>query len=408
MTATLLISAGLAFFAFSLLAKRLSGTIVTGPMLFLLLGWGLASIGGAHLDVAEPGLHLLAEITLVIVLFADATMVDVRTLRHHHVWPARMLTTGLPLAVILGTALGLFILDWPLWEVALIAAILTPTDAALGQAVVANTGVPGRVRRALVVESGLNDGLALPLILFIGCVAVGGVHDFVQTSWLRYAAEQIGIGAATGATVGWLGCRALEQARRSHLSTEAFEGVGILALAGICYFSAVALGGNGFLAAFAGGLGYALARSEPGTYLTDFMETEGTLLVLATFLIVGLTLVPDAIASFEPWMVPLIVMSLLIVRPAAIYLSLAGTDASPKTRLFLGWFGPRGLATVLFALLIVGQLGTLPHAHEILTISTLTVLASAILHGLTAAPVAARFGGTLLAGRETHGLVKDA
>jgi NhaP-type Na+/H+ or K+/H+ antiporter len=365
-------------------------------MVFLGLGWGMTEAGLFHVEGAEKALHLLAEATLVIVLFSDAAAVDLVALRKRFVWPERMLLIGLPAAMALGTLAGWILLPgWPIWEVALLAAILAPTDAALGQAVVTNPAVPDRVRRALTVESGLNDGLALPAVLFFGCIAVGGVHDNIQTSWLIFAAEQIGLAALSGAAVGWLGGLAMRAASNLRLSTEAFEGVGVLALAGLSYLASTGLGGNGFLAAFVGGLAFGAVMKGRCKFVFEFMETEGQILVLATFLLIGAVLLPEAAAGIEPVAILLILISLFAVRPAAIWLSLWRTDAPPLTKGFLGWFGPRGLATVLFALLVVGQLDALKHGDEILTISAIAVALSAVLHGVSAAPGARWYGGKI-------------
>lgn len=397
MAELLLLVAGLSALAWSLLSRRAEAWPVTGPMVFLLLGWALSQVPGAPMLEAESGLHLLAEVTLIIVLFADAANVDVRALQRMHAWPVRMLVVGLPLAILLGFLPGLALLgDWGVWEVAMLAAILAPTDAALGQAVVTNLRVPERVRRSLVVESGLNDGLALPAVLMFGCFAVAGNHEFGQVSWVQFALEQIGLGALAGIGVGALGGLALARAHRLGLSAVALEGIGILAVAGLCYLSAQLIGGNGFLATFVGGMAYRLTSGSTPTYLSEFMETEGALLVLATFFLTGFVLVPHALAHAELAFVVLVLVSLFAVRPVAIWASLSGSDAPAAARGFMGWFGPRGLATLLFALMIVGELSNLRHGDEILVIATLAVLASTVLHGLSAAPLARRFGPGLL------------
>jgi len=391
-----LLIAAVTIFAYALIARRLSDWILTAPMVFLGLGWGMTEAGLFHVEGAEKALHLLAEATLVIVLFSDAAAVDLVALRKRFVWPERMLLIGLPATMALGTLAGWILLPgWPIWEVALLAAILAPTDAALGQAVVTNPAVPDRVRRALTVESGLNDGLALPAVLFFGCIAVGGVHDNIQSSWLIFAAEQIGLAALSGAAVGWLGGLAMRAASNLRLSTEAFEGVGVLALAGLSYLASTGLGGNGFLAAFVGGLAFGAVMKGRCKFVFEFMETEGQILVLATFLLIGAALLPEAAARIESVAILLILISLFAVRPAAIWLSLWRTDAAPLTKGFLGWFGPRGLATVLFALLVVGQLDALKHGDEILTISAIAVALSAVLHGVSAAPGARWYGGKI-------------
>lgn len=396
MTEFALLAVAVAAFAYSLIARRLANGVLTGPMIFLGLGLAIDQAGLVNLGHAEAALHTLAELTLAIVLFADASMVNLNALRRRIVWPERMLLGGLPLAILFGFCTGLILLpDWPVWELALLAAILAPTDAALGQAVVTNEAVPERVREGLTVESGVNDGMALPAVLMFGCLAVGGVHDNVQSNWLLFALEQIGFGLLAGASIGAAGAIALGQAKDRRWTSEAFEGIAILALAGLCYLAAIEIGGNGFISAFVGGVAFGTLMTGRATFLFEFMETEGQLLVLGTFLLLGASIAPIALTGVEPAWIILILLSLFVVRPAAIWLSLWRTDASPLVKGFMGWFGPRGLATALFALLVVGQLPGMEKSEEILSISVLAVLISAVLHGVTAAPGARWFARKL-------------
>ena len=374
-------------FAYAMIAHRLADGIITPPMVFL--GLGIVSVIWMPelSDYTENTLHILAEITLVIVLFSDAANVRARVLRSQLSWPGRMLIIGLPLAIFFGFIAGQFLLpDWPLFEIALIAAILAPTDAALGQAVITNPLVPERIRQALTVESGVNDGLALPAILLFGCLAVGGIHDNVQSSWVAFAAEQIGLGSIIGLVVGLLGGLAMRKAVDTGYTNDVFEGIGALALAAIAYLLSVKTGGNGFLSAFMAGLSFGIIMQERSKFVLEFIETEGQLLVLGTFLLLGISLTPTVMQHIEPTWIILILISLFVTRPLAIWISLLGTDTSPVVRGFMGWFGPRGLATALFALLVLQDFERLKHGHEILMICFATVLISAILHGVTAAP----------------------
>lgn len=390
-----LLTIALCAFGYALVAQRLSQSVVTGPMIAIGLGLAMALLlgrDGAHL---EGMLHLIAEITLVLVLFSDAAMLRARDLRANALVPLRMLGIGLPLAMFFGYIVGSLLLpDWSGWEIALLAAILAPTDAALGQAVVTNLRVPERLRNALIVESGVNDGLALPAVLFFACVAVGGVHDNVQTNWVVFTAEQIGLGSVVGAAIGAAGGWLMTLALRRGLTTEVFEGIAVLALAALCYLLAVRVGGNGFLAAFVGGLTFGLVFEKKSTFILEFLETEAQLLVLGTFVLLGIVVAPELLHALSPLWIVLILLSLFLTRPLAIWLSLLGSKTTTSERLFLGWFGPRGLATALFALLVLEDFDRLPHGEEILLISFLAVVVSAALHGISAAPVAARFGSS--------------
>ncbi len=387
MTEILLLTIAAIVFLYALIAKRLGDSIITPPMVFLGTGLALSFSGQAHTVAVETTLHLLAEITLVIVLFSDAAMVKARMLSHNFAVPGRMLLIGLPLCIGIGWAVNALLLpEWPVWELALLAAILAPTDAALGQAVITNPAVPSGLRQSLTVESGINDGLALPAVLFFGCLAVGGVHDNVQSSWVIFTLKQIGIGAVVGITIGAIGGWLIRFAMDRGFTNESFEGIGVLALAALCYLVSVELEGNGFLAAFAGGLAFGTKLQGSSNFVFEFLETEGQMLVLGTFLLLGLAITPEMFGHVNPPWVALIFISLFITRPLAIWLSLTGTKTSLIERGFMGWFGPRGLATALFALVVLADFERLKHGEEILLISFLTVLISAVLHGVSAAP----------------------
>lgn len=388
-----LILVAAALFGYALVARRLLDSMLTGPMLFLALGWTLSATGAAH--DAEPLLHLIAEITVVIMLFADASRIDLRHLTADYAWPARMLALGLPLTVAFGAVAGLLLLPgWSVWEVATIAAILAPTDAALGQAVVSNRRVPERIRTTLEVESGLNDGLALPLILLLSCLAVGGRHGFVQQSWLWFAMEQIGFGALIGGALGWAGGRLLARAGAAGLTEAPSEGVAALALAGGCFLLADLAGGNGLVAAFIGGLAFGAGFGGRCAFVGAFMEGEGRIMVLVSFLLIGAALLPEALDQISLDEVGFILACLLVARPLAIWLSLTGAGAGAAAKLFLGWFGPRGLATALFALFVMEE-AALAQGEAVTAIAVVAVAISALAHGVTAAPAARRFGTSL-------------
>jgi NhaP-type Na+/H+ or K+/H+ antiporter len=360
-------------------------------MIFLSLGVTFSVSGLITPETGETFLHPVAEVTLVVLLFLDAAQTDFAALKRRFVWPVRMLVIGLPLAIAFGVIAGaLFFPDWPIFAVALAAAILAPTDAALGQAVVTNEAVPIRPRRALTVESGLNDGLALPAVLFFAALAAASeAQDSAE--WLIYGAKQILLGPLAGAIVGFIGGWAFLRAKSAGSTSDIYEGVGALALAGSAYLGAVLIGGNGFISAFVAGLAFGMVIKGACKFVYEFTESEGQLLTWSAFFLLGATLVPDAIAHLTLPMLGLILVSLFIVRPLAIWVSLFGTDAHGTTKMFFGWFGPRGLATALFALLVMENL---PHAlgQDILHLAINAVWISAILHGVTAAPGARWYG----------------
>lgn len=371
--------------AFTMIANRLSSTILTAPMLFIGFGFLLSETGLMSSDGAEGTLHLVAEIALIVLLFLDAAQIDLTTLRKRHVWPVRMLVIGLPLSLLFGTiVLAPLFPGWPILAVALVAAILAPTDAALGQAVVMNPNVPERPRRALTVESGLNDGLALPAVLLFASLAAESM-DRSNVDWLAFGAKQILLGPLAGIIAGYVGGTILLWAKRKKTTSDTFEGVGAIALAGASYLGATLIDGNGFIAAFVAGLCFGNVVKGRCKFIYEFTESEGQLLSWGAFFLLGLALVPEALRHLDLQTVAVIALSLLVIRPLAIWISLIGTDASPITRLFFGWFGPRGLATALFALLVVPKIDH-ALAEPILMLAVNTVWISALVHGITAAP----------------------
>ena len=188
--------------AYAIVSARLSTTLITGPIVFVSFG---LIVGPEALDVVDLSLdnevvRTLAELTLVLVLYTDASRIDFRVLRRSSQIPLRLLFLGLPLTIALGAGFGALLFDGlDLWEVALLAAVLAPTDAALGQAVVTNPRVPVRIRQALNVESGLNDGIAVPFIIFF--VAGAAATEELQSTgfWIEFALKQIGFGLLVGA-----------------------------------------------------------------------------------------------------------------------------------------------------------------------------------------------------------------
>jgi NhaP-type Na+/H+ or K+/H+ antiporter len=374
------------FYAF--FAKRLASTIVTAPILFLGLGYAMSLSGFMASESAEGLLHLVAETSLIILLFADASQTDFAALRKRHLWPKRMLLIGLPLAIVFGTGVAsLLFPGWSIFALALVASILAPTDAALGQAVVSNKNVPIQERRSLVVESGLNDGLALPIILFFACTlaTMEGEHD---SNFLIFTAQQLILGPLVGGFFGWLGGRAMVWAAAKEFSESEYEGIAAIAVAITAYAAASMVDGNGFIAAFCAGLAFGNTVKDRVKHVAEFVESEGQIFVWASFLLIGLVLLPEALRHLSLPILALIGISLFVIRPLAIWISLIGTDAKPITRLFFGWFGPRGLATALFALLIVGDINH-AYADTVLVIAINAVWISALLHGISAAPGAA-------------------
>lgn len=396
----LLIVAGVVL-AYSLISRRLESTLVTAPIIFVTAGILLGSSG---LDVFDLGLdegfvRLLAEATLVLLLFTDAIRIDVMRLGDQIDLPGRLLGIGLPLTVLVGTGAALLVLDgFGLWEAALVAAILAPTDAALGHAVVSNPRVPVRIRQGLNVESGLNDGLMLPVITLFLALAATGTDLETPSFWATFVAKQVGFGVGIGVVIGGCGGWLLDRFATRGWVDGAFRQLATLAIGVGAFAGAEAAGGNGFVAAFVAGLGFGFAAREHCGGAYDFAEDEGQLLALLTFLFFGAAVAGPALGELDWRIVLYAVVSLTIVRMFPVALSLIGTKFHRPSVLYLGWFGPRGLASILFGLFILEE-ADLPMADEMFLVVTATVLLSVFVHGLSSVPLSNRFASWF----EAHG-----
>ncbi|MEO1476119.1 MAG: cation:proton antiporter [Pseudomonadota bacterium] len=386
---------GAIFFVFSLLSRRIEGSAITAPMLFtgvgLLLAYSLQTMGNDEAPISEAALHTVAELTLVLILAADASRISAESLLRFRSIPMRLLLIGLPLTIALGAVTGKLILTDILWvEAALVAAILAPTDAALGASVLAEKSIPLRIRQSLNVESGLNDGISLPAVLFFACF-LNMAHQTGEVNWLVFLSLQLSLGPLVGALVGWLGGQLIGLAASRNWITPTYQGVAAMALALVAFAAAEQVGGNGLIAAFICGLVYGNLRIEYSHFLHEFTETESEVLSQLTFLLFGLAILPHALEAVTLEVFLYALASLTFVRMLPVALAMTGLKLHPPTLGFLGWFGPRGLASLLFALLVLEDLGV-ETAETIETIVAITVLMSIILHGLTAGILSRAYG----------------
>jgi len=375
------------------LSRRLEGTPVSAPIFFLSAGLLLGSEGFGWIGLSATGeqVRVLAELTLTLVLFADASRIDLSALRREYTVPARLLGIGLPLTILAGWALGLAMfgsLDWA--ELLILAVILAPTDAALGQAVVTDPRLPSRIRQGLNVESGLNDGICVPL-LFIGlALAEAEAGSASNHAALTLVVEAIGYGVLFGAIAGVMGALVVKVARRHGLMDSAWGQILPAATAALAYGLATPLGGSGFIAAFVAGFIFgALQRDTVGkeTYLLGQL---GELTNGVTFIVFGAVIVGPVLSDLT-WRAALYgVLSLTVVRMLPVAVSLLGTHARRPTLAFVGWFGPRGLASIVFTIIVLED-GGLPHVSTIKVAVVFTVVLSVYAHGLSAQPLTDRY-----------------
>ena len=391
-------------FAYGLVSRRLEGTVLTAPIMFVVAGfvlgpWGL---GLVEFKLDDHTVLLVGEIALAIVLFTDAAGTNLSALRQNEALPLRLLGIGMPLTIVLGMIVAALVLtDLTFWEAAIVATVLAPTDAALGQAVVSNPRVPVRIRQALNVEAGLNDGLSVPFLALFLTLAEAEEEHLSANLWIRFALEQVGFGVFVGVGVGLVGGWLVRWASQRGWMTDSFQRLALLALAIIAWALADQIGGNGFIAAFVGGLVVGPTVERVGERVIQFTEVEGQLLNLSVFFMFGVVVL-GAIQPLSWEIVLYALLSLTLIRMLPVALSLYGTNLRSVSVLFAGWFGPRGLASIVLGLIVVEEAPLLPGRDEIEAVVALTVLLSVLLHGITAAPLSAVYA------RRVRGMAADA
>jgi NhaP-type Na+/H+ or K+/H+ antiporter len=376
------------FVAFAVVSRRLSRSALTGTMLFAAVGVVLGAevlglVDSAALVERSDLVGVVLTGTLVIVLFTDASAINSSSWRDD-VIPARLLGIGLPLAIGLGwlLAVALFGALDP-WEAALLATMLAPTDAALGKAVVANERVPRRIRQSLNIESGLNDGIALPLFVVFLEAAVAVEGSLAISEVVTTLLEQVGVAVVVGIAVGWVGALAISWGRRSGAALGYWLEISLVGLAVGAYAIATPLGGSGFIAAWVAGFVFGKRfMSGADDPLPEFAESLGDLLTMASFLVFGLAVGP-VLFDLNAQVVIFGVLSLFAVRTIAVAIALLGSSMQWRSVLYIGWFGPRGLATIILTIEIVEE-SALDGASLIADVALFTVALSVVLHGATA------------------------
>jgi len=343
----------------------------------------------------EP-VKLVAELTLTLILFIDATLIDRGFLRTPPAkTSARLLLIGLPLTMLAGTGLGVLMFgSVGIISIVLMALVLSPTDAALGQAVVKSEDVPGGIRQAISVESGLNDGIALPPILIcLAILGVGAGHN--DGSWAGFVIKQVTLGPLVGLIVGLAGGWLIQQMSDRGWMEETFQRLSALPLAILAFAFAEMVGGNGFISAFVAGLGLTISvRSDQVRHqVQEFGETAGTQLILVVFLIFGLVMVPIASEHWGWLELVYAIASLTVIRMVPVAISMIGTGFDWRTIAFIGWFGPRGIASVLYLLMAVAAIGFVGY-ERIMSVIVLTVTISVYAHGISALPLSRRYGAS--------------
>ena len=388
---------GIIALAYAAVAGKVEKSWITGPMLFVAAGVILGPYFSNVLAVpmSSEAIKGLAELTLAFVLFNDASGTDLKLLAKTRKVPTRMLVIGLPLAVGAGYLLALWCFPGVgVFELALIATILAPTDAALGKAVVTNEKVHSSIRSTLNVESGLNDGLSVPILFLFLALATETATAGPGALIVEYLLHEVGIGAAVGIGLVSIAAFGIRWCHKNSWLSHSWLPVPVMALAVGSFGLAQAIGGSGFVAAFVGGLTFSFfTNKEAKETLLFASEGIGEVMAMVTWIVFGAVVIPVAIPAFTWPVVLYAILSLTVARMIPIALSLTGTGVNLKGKIFLGWFGPRGLASIVFVV-IVGQ-ETLPNIDLIALVVLTTVIMSIFAHGMTANWLAAKWGADM-------------
>jgi NhaP-type Na+/H+ or K+/H+ antiporter len=388
---------------YSSVAGAVERTWISGPIVFTLFGLLVGPVGFdlLSMETDREMIKAMAEVTLALVLFTDAAGADIRVLKKTTGLPMRLLLIGLPLTILLGFGIAALLVDsLSLFALAVLATMLAPTDAALGKAVVTNEAVPDDIRQGLNVESGLNDGICVPILFVFLALALGKAGD--AGPWplaLKLVVEEIGIGLAVGVMLTFAAVKLLKFVRLRQWLTHTWRQIPVVALAVSCFAVAQLVGGSGFIAAFSGGIVLAvmdahLSRKVKEEFLRA-SEGIGDTLALITWVIFGSAVVGQAVGNFS-WMILLYsVLSLTVIRMLPVYLCLTGSGIDSEGKLFIGWFGPRGLASIVFAVIVINS--GLPDSGPLAMTVVCTILLSIIGHGITATPWAKAYGERRLA-----------
>ena len=384
-------------FLYSIASGGLERTPINGALLFAAFGLALGPLGLdiLSLNVDTEGLRTLAELTLAMVLFTDAANANLGILKKSFHIPQRLLLIGLPLTILLGFGVGVLVFDGlTLLEIAILATMLAPTDAALGKAVVTNEAVPSNIREGLNVESGLNDGICVPILfVFLALVTATGAETSTPVLAMKLVAEEIGIGVAVGVGLtvlgSWLGTKFADRG----WITETWRQLTVPALAVACFAVAQWLGGSGFIAAFTGGLLFGGLTKRHKHKLLLAAEGTGDTLALITWVVFGAAVVGQEVRYFTWEVVLYALLSLTVVRMVPVFLVLAGLSLRADEKLFMGWFGPRGLASIVFAVIVLNK--HLPGGDTMAITVVCTVVLSIVAHGLSANPLVAALGARI-------------
>lgn len=369
-------------FLYALVSRRLERTVFTAPILFTAAGVALGLLSPQPLASENPLYLQLSEVCLVLLLFTDSSRTGLPILQRIRRIPMRLLSVGMLLTIGLGTLAARVVfpsLTW--WEAGILSSILAPTDAGLGMVIVNSPRVPALVRQSLNVEAGLNDGLSVPFMLFFLALAVAGPAG-TEASLTQFAIEQLGYGTAVGLAVGGLGGLLVHRAIRREWMAEPLRGLAVVSLPLGCILACHPIGASAFIAAFVAGLAAQIGYPEIGKHSVAFTEDWGQVLSFLVFALFGMS-----VGGGMGWQALAYAgLSLTVVRMLPVAISLAGSGLSASTVFFMGWFGPRGLASIVLGLVFLEHEAALPGEALMTEAVRATVLLSIFAHGMSALP----------------------
>ena len=377
---------------YGIFAKKIEQTPISGPIIFLVVG---LIIGPMGLDLLGQGFDissykLLAELALALVLFTDASKTDFSTLRSNIALPTRLLLIGLPLTIILGYVTGKFFFPELTWiELALLASVLAPTDAALGEPVVNNKSVPAKIRSSLNVESGLNDGIVVPIVFLLLAMYSAQNSEVSNADAITLFIEEIGIGILVGAAIAYGASKLIILSLKRQWLEESWRPMLIIAIAISCFTLAQGIHGSGFIAAYIGGLVFGKVASTQKIQFINAAEGTGKILTYLVWVIFGAVIITKYFSYFSWEIIIYSLLSLTVIRMLPVLLSLIKSGLSFKESLFIAWFGPRGLASIVFVIIVMDV--NIEHENTFVLTAVCTIFFSVIAHGFTASPMANRF-----------------
>jgi len=371
-------------------SKRIRGTVITLPMIYTLFGLLIAVLFSdlLNLQYDNPVVVVITELTLVLVLASDSSRIKLKHLLSHHDLPLRILIFALPLIFVLGTLVGVIIFKGlNIWVLAILAVTLAPIDSSLAESSLENPKVPMRIRQTLNVEGGMDDGISLPFLLFCISLAVSSETGLREGIFLIFAVKEIAFGILAGIFMGYLGARFISWGNKSGWMSSQFQKIGWLALVLLTYGVAEAIGGNGFIAAFFFGIisGNAIQEQQDNR-LHRFVEVENTLFMMLTFVFYGAVMLYPVLQHINPAIIIYAILSLTLVRMLPVAISLIGTKLHLESKLYLGWFGPRGIASILYAYTVI-RAEEIAEADLIFRVIMITIFISVLAHGISAVPL---------------------